>query len=344
MKRDRLIKNEAMLPEVLDKALKNKDKASIAKIQAALLCWWNKPETRSNEFVKKLQAFGVSTDFSRVASASWNVFTQLAMYDNFWEQAFRSVPVAPGTDNWEIHTVTNGITFKKVMEGHRLEVFGMAGSKSTVYVEKRGGAMGWTDEQLRFRKVAAMVDKAELMRNAYYVNKRDEHYALIAAAAPSSGANSNTTTYQGAVTDTRESRILQTINSGAYTLGNRNKGKGYSGMNNYILYLPESLREVVEQARALVERSAVTSDSQVSGQYIAKLTYPVRFFYTWSSYVPANTGFLVHPGNKLQKAEPVAPFMLTDEDILQLTYVMAIWSYYGAAIGDTGQVQRLAFA
>jgi hypothetical protein len=344
MKRDKLIKNEHELPIILEKALRENDKTTIQQLQACIMAWWRKPENRATEFVKKIQSFGVSTDFARVASASWNVFMEMVAYDNFWEQAFRTVPLAPNTDNWEIHTVTNGITFRKVMEGHRLEVFGMAGTKSTVYVEKRGGAMGWTDEQLRFRKVAAMVEKSELMRNKYYVNKRDEHYALIAAAAPASGANSNTTAYQGAAADGRSNRILQTINSGAYSLGNRNKDKGYSGINNYILYLPESLRTDMEQARMLVERSAVTERSQKDGQFIPKLTYPVRFFYTWSSYIPANTGFLVHPGNKIQRAEPVAPFMLTDEDILQLTYVMAIWSYYGAAIGDTGQVQRLAFA
>jgi len=340
--RDLLIANESSLPDILGKALKEQDKKTVAQLQAALLCWWGKPEKKSNEFVKQLQAFGVSTDFSRIASQTWNMFQELAVYDNFWEQAFMSVPVAPNTDNWEIHTVTDGVTFKKVQEGHRLEVFGLAGTKSTVYIEKRGGALGWTDEQIRWRKIAAMVDKANTMRNAYYVNKRDEHYALIAAAAPAGGTNA--TTYQGAGTDTRSNRILQTINAGAYALGNRNKDKNYENMNNYILYLPESLRTDMEQARALVERSMVTESSQTAGQFISKLTYPVRFFYTWSSYVPANTGFLVQPGNKIQRAEPVAPFMLTDSDILQLTYVMAIWSYYGAAIGDTGQVQRLAFA
>jgi hypothetical protein len=74
------------------------------------------------------------------------------------------------------------------------------------------------------------------------------------------------------------------------------------------------------------------------------LTYPVDWNYTWSSFVPANTGFLVLPGNKMQRADVVEPFPLEDEDILTLVSWLAVWTYYGAGIGDVDQVQRLQFA
>ena len=66
--------------------------------------------------------------------------------------------------------------------------------------------------------------------------------------------------------------------------------------------------------------------------------------YTWSTRIPANRGILCIPGNKAQMAEIVAPFVLNDQDILNLTYVQAIWSYYGAGIGDTDQFQLVNFS
>lgn len=340
---DKIIKDPGELPFIIEDIQNNRDRKKAEQFVAAVQAWFCRPEEKTKKMVKQIQAFSVSTDFARVSSAAWNIFQQMQAYDNFWDLAFKKVPVAKGDDNWEIHDVSNGVAVKKVPEGHRLEVQGIAGTKSTVYIEKRGGALGWTDEMIRFRKVAAMVDKAEIIRNKYYENKRNEHYNLIAAAAPAGGANSNVTTYQGAVTDTRANRILQTIDAGNYALGNRCKNKGYSNLNVRLLFLPESMRQDAEQARKLVERSAITTNSQKEGQYISNLTWPVSFYYTWSTYVPANTGFLVIPGNKIQRNENVAPFMLTDQDILQLTYVMALWAYYGAAIGDTDQVQRVQF-
>jgi hypothetical protein len=50
------------------------------------------------------------------------------------------------------------------------------------------------------------------------------------------------------------------------------------------------------------------------------------------------------PGNKSQKADILAPTQFTDTDILTLTYVQAVYAYFGAGIGDAEQFVDVKFA
>lgn len=232
-------------------AVINQDKSKMAYIPKTLQMFLVPTKEQMQKIMKgKIQAYadtgtGVSTDFERVFRDSFNVFMATNNFDLGWEKAFKTVPVATGQDSWEIHTVESGLTFKKMKEGQRLDVYGVSGTKVTVYVEKRGGAIGWTDEMLRFRKIAAMLDRMEIFRNRYWENKANEHYALLAAAIVG-----NTTTYQGAAADGQLRRDIKTINRAAYDLGNATKDSGYgdTATARLLLYANPLYKERIEAA------------------------------------------------------------------------------------------------
>ena len=344
--RDRITTNDGKVfgrGGILDTALKNNDKATLKEIRECVLQFFLKPKTAWEKIqAAKLQAFTTTGDLSTVGTTVWKVFLSEVMVDMNYEKAFDDIPLGDSEGSWEIHDVTDGLTFRKVAEGERLEVCGFTGSKATAYVEKRGGALGVTDEVERFRRVYQLIQNARTFRNRYWENKRDEHYALIAAAAPAGGVRE--TAYAGAATDTVASRIIQTINAGCAAIGTRCRNKSYDNMNRYVLFLPESFHILGDEVQAILNQPTVLSSSQAEGPVRKKLTYAVDFNYTWSTQIPALNGLLCLPGNKSQMANVVSPFALEDNDILTLTKWFAVWTYYGAAIGDTDQVQRVLFA
>lgn len=302
-------------------------------IAAALQAFWNEPQIMA----EKVQAFTFSGDIPDTDINDFTKFLQMLQYDEGWKRAFREVPVSTGRNSWKIYDISNGLTIRQVREGQRLRVEGLAGTSATITAAKYGGAIGWTDEVFRFRELAGMQEIAEIFRNKFWSHKADVHYNLINAAGIAGG----TTAWQPSGTDTQLNRDLRTVDLGAYTIGNRLKDKGYT-IGRYVLYLPESMR--VRGTKMQRATNTQLPSGNANGSLIDSLTYPVDFIYTWSSYIAANTGILCIPGNKAQRADIAAPFVLSDQDILQLTYVQAIWSYYGAGIGDSEQFQRLQFA
>ena len=155
------------------------DGVAKSKALVAFQAFMQKPKKQ----VTKIQASGVSTDFAILTKDAFNVTLATDNFDMGWERAFRQVTLGRGQDSWEIYDVANGITFSKVEEGQRIALDKLSGTKTTGYVDYYGGALGWTDKMIRFRRIPAMVDKALAFRNKFWTNKADNHYTLIAAAA-----------------------------------------------------------------------------------------------------------------------------------------------------------------
>lgn len=315
------------------------------QIRAAVEAKFYEPQKVAKKLSKEIFAsqtgVGVSTNFERISSQAFTIFNEGPWYDNFYERAFREVQVENG--RWDIHTVTDGITISQVPEGHRLRLKSMESGRQTVYTAKYGGGVQWTDEMIRHREIARMQDTMERMRNRYWRYKADQHYGLIAAAAPADNSNSNVTTYNAVANNTQVTRDIDTIDAAAYTLGNRNLEKDYN-MGPMLLYMPMSLRKRINRAFRISAIGDVVSNSQLAGTVLDKIEYDVIPIYTWNTQLPTDAGIMVLPGNKVQRADEVSPFMLSDQDILSLQYVLALWSYYGAAVGDTGQFQRVNFS
>ena len=282
---------------------------------------------------KQLQGFSVSTDFSILPRGFYDLTIEETNFDMGWEMAFKQIPKDANIRTWTIYTAGKTLTFNKIPEGGSVKIDEVSGSHITVGVDYYGGGLGWTDAMIRYREVAAMLDLASVFRNAFYTNKADNHYLLLAAA----GAL-NITTYQGVVADGQLQRDVQSINQTAYDLKNANKDKGYgdTAQANLILYA-----NPLHQSRIEAAFNVTTNALAAAGRTGVTVMHNIKRHYTFNSNMPANAFLLVLPGNKIQRAEDMAPTTYSAPiDVTTLNQVQTVWSIYGAAIADTDQVRR----
>jgi hypothetical protein len=308
------------------------DKTKEQKLNVAVQAFVYKPKTLLK---KKIQAVGVSTDFQILTKDSFNVTIESDNFDMGWEKAFRQVTLGKGQDSWEIYNVANSLTFAKVEEGQRIEVAGLSGTKVTSYVDYYGGAIGWTDKLIRYRKVPVMIQLAEVFRNKFWVDKGNNHYSLLAAAAAL-----NITAYQGQAADGQARRDILTINRAAFDLTNRLKDKGYGDMANapLVMYANPFDENRIEAAFRAVSNSLISTNNigqQVTARRITRI-------YTYNTNIVSGSPILVLPGQKSQKADAMQPTVYNQEqDALTLNRVQAVWAIYGAIVADTDQCQEL---
>lgn len=328
--------NDELFLEFLTKVIDRKatpDEVEMA--HAALQAFVQKPvaeKKRIQALQKQLHAVSVSTDFDLLTTNAFNVTIEEDNFDMGYEMAFQAVPRDADKDFWELGTIVNGVTFRKMNEGERVEVDTITGSKVNAYVDYYGGALGFTDKAIRFRKLALMLDAARAFRNKFYKNKADNHYLLLATAAAL-----NVIAYQGVGTQTQVQRDVLTINEAAFQIGDRNKDKGYGDMASapLILYANPQDENRIEAAFR-VTTAALASNGVDAGASITQR--PIRRVYTYNANIVAGHPLLVLPGRKNQFNEAMAPTTYNaPTDPLTLNTVQAVWSIYGAAIGDTDQ-------
>lgn len=312
---------------------------SAVKTKYALQAFLQKPKLQRNKQIqamkKQIQAVGVSTDFPLLTKDSFNVTIEMDNYDLGFEEAFKQVKLGKGKDSWEIYNVGNSLNFSKIEEGQRIEVAGLSGSKTSGEVDYYGGAIGWTDRMIRFRKVPAMIEMAEIFKNKFWVNKANNHYALIAAAAAL-----NLTAYQGVAGDGQGRRDVLTINQAAYDLTNRNKNKGYGDMANapLILYANPNDEERIEGAFKATSNAFAAGLNRIE----AVTSRRIKRIYTYNESITAQEPILALPGRKIQKADVLQPKVYNQEqDMLTLNRVQAVWAIYGAIVADTDQCQTI---
>jgi hypothetical protein len=321
------------------------EKAKQAKVQLALQAFLNKPKKVKKAIqamrAKQIQAVAVSGDFSVITSDSFNVTIESDNFDMGWEEAFKQVTLGDKQDNWEIYNVANSLTFRRVQEGQRLEVAGLTGTSVRATVDYYGGAIGWTDKMMRYRKVPAMVDLAETFRNKFWSNKAGNHYALLAAAAAL-----NVTLAQGVANDGQLRRDVLTLNRAMFNLTNRNIDKGYGDMATapILLYANPFDEDRIEAAfRVTTDALATVAGVTGIGQKIARRV--VKRIYTYDSNIVSGAPILVLPQRKIQKADGMLPTIYNQEqDALTLNRVQALWAIYGAVVADDEQCETVTLA
>jgi len=325
--------------DVLHKAYVNKDEQSSQMITGMLQSFCLEPIIAKQKKYK-LQSVGVSTDFAILTKDSFNVTIEEDNFDLGWEQAFRNVTLGRGQDAWEIYNVENGLTFNQVEEGQRIQMDKISGTKVTAYVDYYGGALGWTDKMIRFRKVPAMVDRAMIFRNKFWTNKANNHYSLLSTAAAL-----NVVAWQGAAADGQLRRDVLTINNAAFQIGNVNKNKGYGDMANapLIMYANPFDEDRIEAAFRVTSNAlagGMLANATQIGQQITRRR--IKRIYTYNSNITAGSPILVLPGQKSQKADAMQPTTYTAPvDPLTLNRYEAVWAIYGAVVADTDQCYQL---
>jgi hypothetical protein len=331
-----LAKSDELFYETLKAGLEKADERALAQCRVALQAFLNRPRAavrKQVQALRKVQAFGVSTDFEKLVSDAFNVTVEEANYDLGYQRVFRDVPLASGQDTWDIYDVSNGLTFRKVKEGDRIQVDQLSGSLVTAHVDYYGGALGWTDKMIRYRKIAAMVDMALIFRNRFWSNKADNFYLLLKTAAAMHAIS-----YQGATGDTQLERDIATINYAAFFLANACKDKGYGDTANMRLVMYANPRD---KARILAAFTATTAALAAGGLNGEVIQWPIDVIYTFNSSVATGYPILVLPGNKIQAAEDMPPTtFIGEKDPLTLNSVQAVWSIYGAVVADDDQAVK----
>jgi len=315
----------------------------VMQVKAALQAFVALPvrEKKKIQAMKqKIQGFAVSSDFENLVTSAFNVTIAEDNFDMGYEASFQDVPRDADKDFWEIGDIENGVTFRKVPEGDRIQVDKISGTQQLVYVDYYGGALGFTDKAIRFRKLAQMYMAARAFRNKFYANKADNHYALLAVAAAL-----NVIAWQGAG-GTQIQRDIQTINEAAFQLGDLNKDKGYgdTASAGLILYANPADRARIEAAFVVTSQYlAVAAGNIGAGAAAVQITnQPIRRIYTFNTQIVAQAPILVLPGNKIQRNEALAPTtFVAQDDVLTLNRVQSVWSIYGATVADTDQVCQI---
>lgn len=333
-----IAKNDNLFFDALAESLATGNKEVGNKIQAALTAFMMEPKiikgAKIQALRKNVQAVGVSTDFAQLTADAFNVTIAEENFDLGYERSFREVPLGTNQDFWQIYDVQNGLTFRRVEEGQRIRVEELSGSVITAYVDYYGGALGWTDKMIRYRKVAAMVDMAMIFRNRFWANKADNHYALLAAAA-----GLNVTAWAGAAGDTQLQRDIQTINLAAFTLVDRCKDKGYFSDPNVKLVMYANPRD---KGRLNAAFRATTGNSGSSTGPGPQVDWNIELIYTLNANVVAGSPILVLPLAKIQRADDMQPTTFTKpKDALTLNEIQAVWAIYGAIVGDSDQCEEL---
>ncbi len=328
----RICKDDNKLADMAYNWVAKRDEVSREKVCFALQAFVNKPKT----VLKKVQAqhtgISVSSDFPIVTKDSFNVTIESQNFDMGYEKVFKTVTLGAGQDAWEIYNAANSLTFLKVEEGQRIDVAGYTGSKVTAYVDYYGGAIGWTDKMIRFRKVAAMLDLAETFRNRYWSNKANNFYALIAAAAAL-----NVTPYQGVAADGQLQRDIQTINRACFNVTNRCKNKGYGDTANATLVM---YYNPIDKNRILATFTVTTTALAAAGRTGDTINYKIIPIPTYNQFISGGSPIICLPGFKAQKAEAMGPTTYGPEmDILSLNRVQSVWAIYGGIIADTDQFE-----
>lgn len=329
---------DRLFVDMLITGVEQRNEEKIEKVCAALQAFLNRPKTLLR---KRIQAqhtgVSVSSDFPIITKDSFNVTIESQNFDMGYEKVFREIPLGENQDAWEIYNVANSLAFVKVEEGQRIDVAGHTGSKVTAYVDYYGGAIGWTDKMIRYRKVAAMLDLAETFRNKFWINKANNFYALIAAAAAL-----NITPYQGVAADGQLQRDVQTINRAAYNLTNRCKNKGYGDTANVTLVM---YYNPIDKDRILAAFSVTTGALAAAGRTGQTINYNIVPYPTYNQFISGRAPVLCLPGNKAQKAEGMAPTTYGPEmDLLSLNRVQSVWAIYGGVIADSDQFEQMVFA
>lgn len=334
---------EAFSYELADGRKKDMDPREAANfINKSLQAFVAQP-IRKNKDGSFIQAFTASSDIVQTTADVFNVTQETNNFDLLWQRAFNSQRVRQGQLFWEIATTTDGIAFRKIAEGDKIEYEGFEATLIQVNIEKYGAGIGISWETIEGRKLYRFIDQMKAMRTKLFELWANIHYALLAAA----GAT-NQIAYQGTANDSVLDRDIQTLNLGYESLSEDVKDSGYGDTANapMLLYATPKLRARINQAlrvtsadmsRAQGPHASATGFGQI-------VEYPIEPLYSWNSNIPTDKALLVLPGHKIQNAIYMREKALQRQEIESLNLLKTHWTAFGAAVGDNDQIYELALA
>ena len=164
----------------------------------SIQAFWNAPlelggVTKHKNVMASLQAYTTTSDVPDMVTQSFDVFAQLASYDDRYNSAFKIRTFDDARDYFEIVDVVNYFTFDELPEGAQVPIRRFTGTKAAIYAKTYADGLGWTQQMLEDRRFSEMIEIAEQFRMAFYRKKAVIHYGLLVDGATTGG----TVTWQG---------------------------------------------------------------------------------------------------------------------------------------------------
>jgi len=286
---------------------------------------------RNKEFKLAMQQFTTKGDFPDNIIAVLEKYHATPDWDTGYEQIFDIRDFTGGTEpGFKILDVTSGLTFSKIPVGDKIKVYKASGSVVSVEFDRYGGGLNWDRTWFDDRQYWQIEDTAIEFRNKAYSQRAAAHYALIEAVT-------NTTTWQGTSTDTEVNRDIKTINAAALAILTAVKDKGY-GVNantELILLAPLALMSRVNKAMTQLNQAFAGSSRSI--------VFTVRPIF--SLMLSSNSYYYVClPKKKIKGGNRMDLTLYNLFDPLLYADTVAGWMRYGAAIGDTDQVEKCSIA
>jgi len=302
----------------------------IKKLSGAFQHFMRVPE-RNKEFKLAMQQFTTKGDFPDNIIAVLEKYHATPDWDTGYEQIFDIRDFTGGTESgFKILDVTSGLTFSKIPVGDKIKVYKASGSVVSVEFDRYGGGLNWDRTWFDDRQYWQIEDTAIEFRNKAYSQRAAAHYALIEAVT-------NTTTWQGTSTDTEVNRDIKTINAAALAILTAVKDKGY-GVNantELILLAPLALMSRVNKAMTQLNQAFAGSSRSI--------VFTVRPIF--SLMLSSNSYYYVClPKKKIKGGNRMDLTLYNLFDPLLYADTVAGWMRYGAAIGDTDQVEKCSIA
>jgi len=313
---------------------------ALKDVSKVMQAFFRRPEKQKKERLEKLEQLRALSRSSipQYDGGMESIFNETANSDGAWEKAFIDAARVPDRDYFEILDITSGVAFKKIPRGQKAEVAIIEGTEKKVYLSRYGAALQWELDDVMFRKINIIQQKAIQARDAYYAERDERYYTLLA-----SSINSHTTSWDSGGANELEKDIA-TVAAALYAIADRLKDKYVKNplSQKFLWYINPKI-----WGRAVRTLRQTTQD--VPGQP-ARIPYNVELLPTFSEFLTNTAGgstvtdsLIVLPGFKNQKSVGMELTSYMDFDNLTLANVESFWSFEGAYASDQ-QSQKLSFA
>jgi len=289
----------------------------------------------------KLQEFGNAGDFPAQSQLIIDKFKETPTSDEAWRMIY-DVRDFTGSNrgSFTIVDVQDGLTFSKVPTGDKAHVYGMSGTKSTVYFDKYGAGLQWDRTLFDDAEYWTLEDNAISFRNQALYNRSYNHYALIEAVnasqnmawqacVPAALATSDAT-YTA-------NRDAQTLNAAAVKIFDdcKNLGFGMNPQTPLVVLVPYQLQGRIRMALNLLLQAVTTSAQMAAFNFVLVPTIMLSV---------ATAYYVILPKQKIKSGIRMELTMLSEVDALSYSDLTVGWMRYGAGIGEIKQFQRCAIS
>lgn len=244
-----------------------------------------------------------------------------------FEDIFTFVDMRGSTQtSFNILNITNAITFREVLTGERMPVYGISSTGSSVEKMTVAAAIGILDDWFKYQQFWNLNQAAEEARSKYYKKMADDHYTAVDACT--SGINqAYSTSDVGTINAACEKIITACINLG-YEL---------SGNEQFIIRGPVQLRYRIlkAMAAAFLAPNATLAD---------QIVYPIQNAQFTTLLDSSTVYYVVLPGRKNQRGIWQDLSAEASRDILIRGSDLAYTGVYNMGIGNENQLARCAIS